>query len=63
MAYTSVRSYIYWKIWVALSYPHFFSKNTGELDIELTRTLNILNTNELVKLTMLWTTGPSFLIC
>ena len=30
----------------------FFSKNTCELDI-LTRTVNILTTNDLVKLTML----------
>ena len=37
----------------------FFSKNTCELDIVLTRTVNILTTNELVKLTVLWTTGPS----
>ena len=40
------------------SYSHFFSKNNYELDIVLTRTVNILITNELVKLTMLWTTGP-----
>ena len=33
----------------------FFSKNNCELDIVLTRTVNILTTNELVKLTMLWT--------
>ena len=39
--------------------PHiFFSKNTCDLDIVVTRTANILTTNELVKLTMLWTTGP-----
>ena len=38
----------------------FFSKNTCELDIVLTRTVNILTTNELVKLTMLWTTEPWF---
>ena len=31
----------------------FFSKNTCEFDIVLTRTVNILTTNELVKLTML----------
>ena len=37
----------------------FCSKNTCELDIVLTSTVNILTTNELVKLTMLWTTGPS----
>ena len=35
-----------------------FSKNTCELDIVLTRTVNILTTNDLVKLMMLWTTGP-----
>ena len=42
------------------SYSHFFffSKNTGEWDIVPTRTFNILTTNELVKLTMLWTTWP-----
>ena len=31
----------------------FFNKNTYELDTVLTRTVNILVTNELVKLTML----------
>ena len=36
----------------------FFSKNTCELDIVLTRTVNSLTTKALVKLTMLWTTGP-----
>ena len=36
----------------------FFSKNTCELDVVLSRTVNILTTNELVKLMMLWTTGP-----
>ena len=41
-----------------MSNSHFFSKNTCELDIVLTRTVNILTTNELVKLTRLWTTGP-----
>ena len=30
-----------------------FSKNTWELDVVLTRTVNILTTNELVKLAML----------
>ena len=35
------------------SYSQFFSKNTCELDIVFTRTVNILTTNELVKLTML----------
>ena len=38
----------------------FFSekKKTCELDIVITRTVNILTTNELVNLTPLWTTGP-----
>ena len=47
---------------ICKSYSHFFSKNTCELDIVLTRTVNILTTNELVKLMMLWTTGPWSLI-
>ena len=38
----------------------FFSAKKCELDIVLTRTVNILTTNELVKLTMLWSTGPRF---
>ena len=41
----------------SFSYSHFFSKNTCELDIVFTRTVNILTTNELVKLTVLLTTG------
>ena len=45
-------------ICICKSYSHFFSKNTCEFDIVLTRTVNILTTNELVKLTTLWTTGP-----
>ena len=40
------------------SYSYFFSKNTCESDIVLTRTVNILTTYQLVKLTMLRTTGP-----
>ena len=36
-------------------------KKNCELDGVLTRTVNILTTNELVKLTMIWTTGPSLL--
>ena len=39
------------------SYSHFYSKNTCELDLVLTRMVNILTTNELVKLTRLWRTG------
>ena len=47
------------KMWVHLQklLTFFFSKNTCELDTVLTRTVNILTTNELIKLTMLWTTG------
>ena len=37
-----------------------FSKNTYELDIVLSRIVNILTTNKLIKLTMLWTMGPTF---
>ena len=40
------------------SLPNFvFSKNTCELDIVLPRTVPS-EANKLVKLTMLWTTGP-----
>ena len=38
-------------MWVAFAY-------TCELDIVLTRTVNIFTTNELIELKMLWTTGP-----
>ena len=44
---------------ICKSYSLFFSKNTCELDTVLTRTVNILTTKELVKLMMLWKTGPS----
>ena len=56
---------IFWLKNVSSFYSHFFfqQKRTCELDIVLTRTVNILTTNELVKLTMLWTTGTwSFVI-
>ena len=43
---------------ICKSYSHFLSKNTFELDIVFTRTVNILTTNQLFKLTMLWTTVP-----
>ena len=46
---------------ICKSYSHFFSKNTCELDIVLTKTVKILTINELIKLTMLWTTGPQLL--
>ena len=38
---------------ICKSYSHFFSKNTCELDIVLIRAVNILTTNEFVKLTTL----------
>ena len=38
---------------ICKSYSHFFSKNTCEIDIVFTRTVNILTTNKLVKLTTL----------
>ena len=42
----------------------FFSKNTCDLDVVLTRTVNGLTTNKLLKLTMLWTAGPClFSVC
>ena len=49
-------AYIYGDI-----FTFFFSKNTCELDIVLTRTVKILTTNKLVKLTMLWRTGTEYL--
>ena len=59
MAYTLI--FLLKKMWVAFAFAKathiFFSKNTCELDIVLTRTVNILTTNKLVKLTMLWATG------
>ena len=60
MAYTLI--FLLKKMWVAFALAKathiFFSKNTCELDILLTRTVNILTTNELIKLTQLWTSGP-----
>ena len=51
-------------MWVAFAFAKathiFLQQNTRELDIVLIRTVNILTTNELVKLMMLWTTGPDF---
>ena len=38
---------------ICKSYSHFFSKNTCELEFLITRTVNILSTNELIKLMML----------
>ena len=55
MAYTLI--FLLKKMRVAFAFAKathiFFGKNTCELDIVLTRTVNILTTNELVKLTML----------
>ena len=49
------------KMWVAFAFAKathiVFSKNACELDIVFTRIVKILTTNELVKLTMFWTTG------
>ena len=42
-----------WLLNIALYTNIFAEKNTCELDIVLTRTVNILTTNKLVKLTML----------
>ena len=51
MAYTLI--FFAENIWVVLT---CFQQKYCELDIILTRAVNILTTNELVKLTMLWTT-------
>ena len=51
------------KMWFAKATHIFFSKSTCEYDIVLTRTVNIVTTNELVKLTILWTSGPWLLSC
>ena len=48
------------KMWGAFAFAkatHIFQQNTCELDV-LNRTINILTINELIKLTMLRTTGP-----
>ena len=61
MAYTLI--FLLKRMWVAFSFAKasliFFCKNNCEFDIVLTRTVIILTTNGLVKITMLWTTGPS----
>ena len=46
---------------ICKSYSHFFSKTDCELDIVLTRTVNILTTNEHVKLTILKQLDPEML--
>ena len=45
---------------ICKSYSHFFSKNNCALDIVLTRTVNILATNVLVKLMMLEQLGSEY---
>ena len=49
-------------MWVAFAFAKdthiFFSKNTCESDFVLTRTVNMLTTNDLVKLPMFWITRP-----
>ena len=49
------------KMWVAFAVQKlltFFSKNIRILYIESAKTVSEMTLNELVKLTMLWTTGP-----
>ena len=59
MAYMYMQIFLLKKMWeLQKLLTFFFSKNTCKLDTVLTRTVNVLTTNELVKLTMLWTTGP-----
>ena len=49
------------KMWVAAT--HIFSaKNIRILYIESAKTVNEMTLNELVKLTTLWTTGPSIIL-
>ena len=51
-------------MWVAFAFvkaTHIFQQKYCEFGIVLTRTVNILTTNELVKLTMLWTTRPCWI--
>ena len=49
-----------WEAFALAKATHIFQQKylTGELDIILTRRVNILAANRLIKLTMLWTTGP-----
>ena len=49
-----------WEVFAFAKATHIFSAKipVNYLDIILTGTVNILTTYELVKLTMLWTTGP-----
>ena len=52
------------KLWIAFAnklLTFFQQKKNCELYHVLTRAVNILTTNVLIKLTMLWTTGPRFL--
>ena len=57
MAYTQI---FLLKMWVAFAFEkptYILQQTTYEFDFVLTRAVNFLTTNELVKLTMLWTTG------
>ena len=50
------------KMWVAFAATYIFSaKNIRILYIESAKTVNEMTLNELIKLTTLWTTGPSML--
>ena len=46
------------KMWVAFAVHIFSAKNFRKLYIESAKIVNEMALNELVKLTMLWTTGP-----
>ena len=49
------------KMWVALHLQKlltFVQQNTFEMDIVVTKTVYIMTTNELIKLTLLWITEP-----
>ena len=46
------------KMWVAFATHIFSAKNIRILYIESAKTVNEMTLNELVKLMMLWTTGP-----
>ena len=46
------------KMWVQKLLTFFQQKNIRILYTESTKTVNEMTLNELIKLTMLWTTGP-----
>ena len=62
--YTNIFAEKMWQLLhlICKSYSYFFSKNTCESDIVLTRTVNALTTNELVKLRRFEQLGPEVLL-